>query len=101
MTKKILHTPDSKGTKKEFLIPVETESGFIFVGLKTGTQYKQGMVVYTGKELTTDMLEEKAKNVGVIIKPGLFESYLSQMPDFKISKKVGVKACSEFCLEYV
>ena len=100
MTKKILHSPDSKGKKREFLIPVRTEYGFALVGVKTGTEYNHGMVVYTGKELTPNMLEEKAKEVGVEINEGLFEAYLSQLPNFKISKMVGVKQVTEFCLEY-
>jgi len=101
MTKKILHTPDGKGTKKEFLIPVEVDSCFVLVGVKSGTQYEQGMVVYTGKEITPNMLKKKAMNIDTTIKPGLFELYLSQMPNFKISKIVALKLGSEFCLEYV
>jgi hypothetical protein len=100
MTKKILHAPGSEGAKSEFLIPVETESGFVLVGVKTGNEYIQGMVVYTGKEITPNMLKEKAKEAGVEINDGLFETYLSQMPNFKISKMVGVKQGSEFYLEY-
>ncbi len=101
MTKKILHTLDGKEAKKEFLIPVEIDSGFVLVGEKSGAQYEQGMVVYTGKEITPNLLKEKAMKVGATIKPGLFELYLYQMPNFKISKIVALKLGSEFCLEYV
>ncbi|WP_428240791.1 hypothetical protein [Gynuella sp.] len=82
------------------MIPVKTKSGFMLVGVITGNRYNQGLVVYTEKELTPNMLEEKAKKAGVEISVGLFEAYLSQMPNFRISKMVGVKHGLEFCLEY-
>jgi hypothetical protein len=101
MTKKILHSPDNPGGTKEFLVPVKNDAGFKLVGLKTGSEYKQGMVVYTGKELSAATLKEKAELQKIEINSTLFESYLAQLPEFKISKMVGIKNSSEFCLEYV
>ncbi len=96
-----MHSPQENEGKKEFLIPVESESGVVLVGLKTGNEYKQDMVVYTVKELTPGILEEKAKELDIKTNAILFESYLSQMPNFKISKMVAIKSNGEFCLEYV
>ena len=101
MTKKILHSPDIERAQSEFLNPIITDMGFALIGLKTGKEYTRGMVVYTGTELTPSMLSEKAKNVGLESKDELFEAYLSQIPNFKISKMVGIRQGAEFNLEYV
>ena len=99
MTKKILHSPDESGSSSEFLVPIKKSAGFVLVGIASGKEYEQGMVVFTGKELTSSMLAAKAEMGRVPVNLALFNAYLEQVRGFKISKLVGVKAGKSFELE--
>jgi hypothetical protein len=101
MTKKILHSPQDASALQEHLIPVARKAGFYLVGIKSGNEYEYGMVVYTGKELTTEILSSKAQALGVEENIELFESYLAQMPNYKISQNVRIQEGAEFRLEYL
>ena len=99
MTKKILHSPEESRTSSEFLIPIEKGSRFALVGITSGNEYEKGMVVFTGKELTPSMLAEKAEKGQLPVNLALLKAYLEQIPGFKISKLVGIKAGPTFELE--
>lgn len=71
----------------------------MLVGVTSGKEYEKGMVVFTGKELTPSMLAEKAEKGLLPVNLALFNAYLEQLPGFKISKLVGVKAGNTFALE--
>lgn len=87
MTKKIIHTVEGDG-RKEFLIPTTTPDGIDLIGVKSGNAYTRGMVVLTSIKMTPDVLSEKATLLGVKPEPQLYEQYIKQIPDFKISKFV-------------
>lgn len=101
VTKKILHsTKDEK--RQEFLIPASKSDGFNLVGCKSGKEYLSGIVVFTGKVLTSEMLAEKAKYLRIPIESSLYQRYLEQVPKFKISKLVEISPDNkELELKYV
>lgn len=89
MTKKILQNPDESNINKELLLPLSNlGSGYTLVGVLTKQKYVEGMVVFTGVDLTADVLAEKTKKSGIEVNHNLFSSYLNQITKFKISKLV-------------
>jgi len=86
----------SKNTKtKEFVIPNILDDEVCFVGLKTGRKYSVGCVVYTGLDITLEMILEKIyegniKNVVTEVDKEILSKYLFEVQDFKISKAIEI-----------
>lgn len=86
MTHKFIHTED----ETEFLIPNIFDKNSEFIGLETGTSYKSGIVVFTGKELTPDLVLEKVllnnqlSFFQKITTKRKLKSFLAQIESFKI-----------------
>ncbi|MBR07259.1 MAG: hypothetical protein CMP48_06185 [Rickettsiales bacterium] len=65
MTKKFLHTDPSingKGAKSEFLIPDIYNRTTKLIGLETLNPYEFGLVIYTGVDLDTEEVFNRANN---------------------------------------
>ena len=80
----------------EFLIPYELNAIINLVGLKSGNIYKEGIVVYTGKDLTPNDILEKMIEAGLKIRFAesqieIIKSFLDSVSRIKIGRKVEIK----------
>lgn len=96
MTKKIAHSLDSETIPKEFLVPISTSSGYCLIGIKSGRIHDKGVVVYTGKDLSTGEVARKARESGILLDERLVDDYLKQVAGFRISNRIIVTASREF-----
>lgn len=87
MTKKMLHTVDGDG-RKEFLIPYRVNNRLEFLGITSGKTYHRAMIVFTGREMTSSILADRVRSIGMKPESELYELLLVQISNFKISKKV-------------
>ena len=85
----MIHTVEGDG-KKEFLIPSSSSDGIVLLGTSSGKPYNRAMVVFTGKEITSSSLADKAKALGLKPENELYDLLLAQLPSFKISKEVSL-----------
>jgi hypothetical protein len=100
MTKKFLIAFSDQGVRKtkrkEFLIPDLNQFSDNFIGIETGKACQYGLVVYTGVELTTNIVIEKLMQNKVIqltnieIENILFD-YLQFIKSCKISDVLEIK----------
>ncbi len=100
MTKKMLHTVDGDG-RKEFLIPYRINNRLELLGITSGKTYHRAMIVYTGKGMTSSILADRVRTIGMKPESELYELLLAQVSNLKISKKVIIdRAYKELMLAY-
>ncbi len=97
--KKMLVPFDEKNPGKrisDFIYPELDEAGVAFVGIKKSKKWKQGMIVYTGVEITANEILTKITNTGKSIKSvesmtENLQQYVSQLSEFSIGNILEVE----------
>lgn len=104
-TKKLLvafDTSNPNATSSDFLMPVVDEGSPQFIGVKSCKPADLGMMVYIGRDVTTNDLFAKLVDTGMKVASvdrtikGI-EAYLRMLQDYKIGNILSVKASTEAC----
>ncbi|NTW60247.1 MAG: hypothetical protein HGA43_13910 [Nitrospirae bacterium] len=95
-TRKMLYSLTKSGRaslRGEHLVPcLETTRQNCFVGVESGKKYEKGYIVYLGKDIDTEEIEEKLRirdDWHAEARP-VIESFLTALQSFKIGNVISV-----------
>lgn len=78
-------------TCSEHLMPDPWQQDEVFVGIRSGRRYRRGYIGYVGEDVTAaDILSESKVPLGDDAIP-MLESFLRQLPQFKIDNVIAVR----------
>lgn len=83
----------------DFIYPEITSSGVGFAGIKKSKRCQQGLVVYTGTEITADeillALKAAGKSISDVQLTKLVREYVQQLSVFSIGNIIGIEPDDE------
>jgi hypothetical protein len=99
MTKKFIVAP--KG-RSNFLIPDFINKSNQFISIDSGKKFSEGIVVYTGIDLTPKVIKEKITKSGIIdaslVTDMQITEFLTEIKNQKISHTVNVTRISDHAI---
>ena len=104
-TKKLPHsmTQDGRATQRgEHLVPcLDFPRKNVFIGVKTGTRYTTGYLVFLGKDISSeDILKKLNKTQPAQADRRAIESFLSELQSLKIGNVVSLQFTDDDCCRF-